>query len=265
MNAATSYRSWLPKGAVDAARVDRAFAESIQSWSGKWFARGKVRPLGPLAAGSAGPGTLDKGMQWHSLREGLALGVVDKATGALATSMLDANLGGTALTSGDRGLIEQITVACLDDLRGTLAAFFDIAADGRWRTDSEADLPPAKDAWTCALGLKDGEPLIRLIVQHNLVVAFRKSRISFPAASVDLRPLAEALEKQPVGVSARLGQCAMTLPDLAALNEGDVLVLDRTMDTPLELAIDGQVKLGRCVLEQEDERLLFRISKPLSG
>lgn len=261
----SSCRSWLPKGAVNAAIVERELVEALQTWSEKWFVRGGPRPLGPFTSGSNVAAMRGEGMGWQVLEEGVAFGVADKATGVLAALMLDANLNGTTLTTRDRELLEHVTTVCIDDLRHALTALFGLPADACWQVDPRVDFPMADDAWGCSLGMRDREPLIRLIVEQGAIVAFRKGRIRSHTDPVELGSLTEALEKQCVELSARLGQCEMMLSDLAALNEGDVLILDRKSDALLELAIDRQVKSARCVLEQENEELLLKISKPFSG
>lgn len=261
----SGFKSWLPKGALDATAMDRVFSEAVRSWSEKWFARNGPRPLGPFAPGLAGNAAHREGLSWHVLDAGLALSVADRATGLLAASILDADLGGAALTPRDRKLIERVTSDCLADLRKALAERFAIASAEPWRTGGQPGFAAAADSWSASLGMGDREPLLRIVAGHDLMAAFRRASIPPPPRPAVLGSLSKGLEGQELVLSALLGRCRMNLSDLGALEEGDVLILDRQADSRLELAIDGEAKGGSCVLEQQGERLALKISNPLAG
>jgi flagellar motor switch/type III secretory pathway protein FliN len=261
----SGFKSWLPKGALDASAIDRVFSEAVRSWSEKWFARNGPRPLGPFAPGLAGKAVQREGLSWHVLDSGLALSVADRATGLLAASILDADLSGVVLTPRDRKLIERVASDCLADLRTAVTERFAIGSVEPWRTGEQPGFASVADSWSASLGMNDREPLLRIVAGHDLMIAFRKASIPPQPRPAVLGSLSKGLEGQELGLSALLGRCRMNLSDLGALEEGDVLILDRQTDSKLELAVDGEAKGGSCTLEQQGERFALKISNPLAG
>jgi flagellar motor switch/type III secretory pathway protein FliN len=260
---ALPFSPWLPSSALDSPAIDEALRASVREWSAKWFARGGLRPSGPFARGNIAKLLHDK-VVWRAVPDGLAVGAAERATGALAAAMLDADFSGTNLLPKDRQLIERLAGECLEDLRIRLARLFGLPEKLEWQESVD---PPrmSGEVWTCRFGLNDREPLVWLAVDRARVVMLRRSRLRRSSDGVRLRPMAEALAKQPLALSARLGRCEITLSDLTALSEGDVIVLDRRLDEPLELAVEGQVKPGCCLVEEaDDDQLRLKISTPPS-
>lgn len=261
-SSAAPCRPWLPPSALDPAEIDGALAQCIAAWSQNWFARGRLRLLSRFSPALTWKPQVN-GKSWHVASQGAALGVADKAAAALVKSMIDADPGSASLTARDRALIERLLDACLGDLRGSLERLLGISGESSWQT--AAQFPAEQGDWTCTLGFIDREPVIQLVVRHDLLIAFRKLRVRSPGRPAELQPMTCALERQPVTISARLGQCSMMLPDFAALAEGDVLILDRPLDGLIELAINGDVRSSGCALEQDDGRLFLKFSQSLSG
>jgi flagellar motor switch protein FliM len=116
-----------------------------------------------------------------------------------------------------------------------------------------------------ALGPSDNAPAVRVLVSHELAANIVRSSARPGRKPAPLRPLAEALARQNVGVSAVVGRCELSLGEFAGLSAGDVLVLDAPAGGTLPLAIDGVARQGRCAVEQEDGHLLLKIIQPLTG
>lgn len=74
------------------------------------------------------------------------------------------------------------------------------------------------------------------------------------------------LEAVKVTVDVRVGRVASTVGDLLALRDGQVLTLDRSLDEPLDVLIDGQV-VARGTLVAVGEHFGLRLTQApaLSG
>ena len=254
-------RAWLPEPALDPAVVEPMLAAAVESWSRKWFARRPVRRLGPLRRGPAGRETFAAEI-WHRLEDGLSLAVGRRLE--IAGAMLDHAVVERTLSPADRAVLDGLAAGCIDDLRQRLCDLLRLPPDAAWQS---RETPPAiePDAWSCLLGQDDGEPLVRLVLSHDLFVGLVKLSARTPAPPLRLRPVAEGLAAQPVAVSAFLGGCQLPLAEIAALVPGDVLVLDRDLDEALELALDDGGRSGGCALHLESGQLLLKLTSPFFG
>lgn len=67
-----------------------------------------------------------------------------------------------------------------------------------------------------------------------------------------------------VAVSVELGTCAMRLRDICGLGEGQVVMLDRLVDEPLDLLVNGTV-VARGEVVAEGNRFGLRILELAGG
>lgn len=254
-----AYTAWLPRGAFANGGTDRRLEQAVAEWSQRWFADRTVAPFKGRAA-SAG----SEGLEIHRLDEGLALAANADARIGAAGAMLDAAIDARKARPADRRLFDRLAAACFDDLRARLAEAFGLGRDARWRPGDRTEAPP--DEGARAFAFDDGdEPLFSLFVTRALEVAAIKSDLRPAPASPPLQPLAASLGAQRVELSALLGRCGLTIAELSGLTGGDVLVLDRDLDAALDLAVDGQVKRGRCSVGQDGERLRLTITQTPNG
>ena len=259
------FRTWLPSGALGGGAIDRLLAETISQWSDHWFARRLMRGIGESASLDRAELGRMRDLQLRFTEGGLALALEDDAMMVIARMMLDESDDRHARTVADEELVERLATACIEDLCTRLAGTFGLARGTAWRRGGMDSLPFA-EARVFALGPSEKAPTIRVLVSHDLVAGIvRSSATPAHKPAVPLRPLAEALAKQKIGLSALIGRCELSLGDFAGLAQGDVLVLDAATDAKLPLAIDGVARSGRCAVEQEDGQLRLKIVKPLTG
>jgi hypothetical protein len=258
------FRTWLPSGALGGGAVDRLLAETTGQWSDHWFARRLMRAVGETA-------TLDRtelgrmrDLQLRYVDAGLALALEDDAAIVIARMMLDEPPDRQPRTEADGELVERLAAGCIDDLCSRLASAFGLGRTPAWRRGG-IDALPFEEACVFAFGPSEKAPTVRLLVSHERVAGIVRSSARPARKPAPLRPLAEALAKQSVGVSAVLGRCELSLGEFAGLAPGDVLVLDASTVGTLPLAIDGQPRPGRCAVEQEDGQLRLKIVKPMTG
>ncbi len=258
------FRTWLPSGALDGGAVVRRLEDVAGQWSGHWFARRLMRTLGegaPLDRSELGR---IRDLRLRCAEGGLALALEEDAWLVIARMMLDEPADRQAQGPADEQLLEHLAATCIEDLCDRLAGAFGLARGPAWRRGG-VDALPFAEARIFALGPSDRTPTIRILVANELAAGFVRSTARPGRRPVPLRPLGEALAKQNVGLSARVGRCELSLGEFAGLAPGDVLVLDSATADALPLAIDGIARPGRCTVEQEDGQLRLKIVKPLTG
>lgn len=256
-------RTWLPSGALGGA-VERLLAETSGQWSDHWFARRLMRRVGESASLDRGELGRMRDLQLRYVEAGLAIALEDDSRLVIARMMLDEPADRAALTEADEELVERLAAACIDDLCARLAGAFGLGRAPSWRRGG-IDMLPFAEALVFALGPSDNAPTIRVLVAHELAATIVRSSAKPGRRPAPLRPLAEALARQDVGLSAVVGRCELKLGEFAGLAPGDVLVLDAATGGTLPLAINGVARSGRCAVEQENGQLRLKIVKPLIG
>ena len=257
-------RTWLPSGALGSGAVDRLLAATTGEWSDHWFARRLMRGVGESASlDRAEPGRM-RDLQLRYSEGGLALALEDDAADVIARLMLGEPADRRAQTEADAQLVERLATACLDDLCDRLAKAFGLVRAPAWRRGGIETLPFA-EARVFAFGPSDTEPTVRILVAHELAAGIIRSSAKPGRKPAPLRPLAEALARQNIGLSAVVGRCELSLGEFAGLAPGDVLVLDASTGATLPLAINGVARPGRCALEQDNGQLRLKIVQPLTG
>ena len=259
-----AWKPWLPDTAAGAAAVERRFAEIVENWSAHWFARQILLPADPAASPAVEP----EGLRLLRSEEGLTLGTDAAARRTIALLMLDAPAAQDAGTEDDGRLLERLANSVLDDLCGRLSVGSGTPATAtRWLEADEAS-PQEDGAAFMAFASTPRHPLVRLSVPRSIAATLARQKQSSStgtASLAPLAPLADALRRQPVRLSAHLGSCRVTLADLVGLEPGDVLVLDTPLAEPVPLVLDGGSRAGSCSVQQENDRLQLRVVAPPGG
>jgi flagellar motor switch/type III secretory pathway protein FliN len=250
----TQARAWLPAGALDDGTLAALVSGAVEAWSAKWILRGSMEVVKPLAP-IVGPAPAGR---WRVLPEGAALAVEEEAELALAAMMLDAATVARAPTEADRRLCHALAQTAITDLCRRLASAFGLPGDSLWR-DAEARAFDGS-GFGCEIGRAGQPAAMQLRVSTESAVAVRRgSARSVPQRSA-LGPLDEALAKQRVGLSARLGRCHLTLAEFTGLGPGDVLILDQDPAGPLDLTVEGaDPPVARCAIEEDGHGYRLKI------
>ena len=251
-------KAWLPDGALSGGAVERACADAVAKWTDTWFARRLPAPPEPVAAAARA----GDGLDCRTHEDGLCVSTSSAARYAMAGLMLDVVVDGAALNAADKAALEALAGGCIEDLCTELARAFGLGGSA-WERGG-VDLA-GHEARCYAVGLGGGAPPIRIAVETSAAVGLIKAAAPAADKRPPLQPLRQGLSRQTVGLSARLGCCDLSVAELAALQPGDVLVLDRLLDDPLDLAVAGEPTRASCTVEQEGGSLHLKILKPLGG
>ena len=255
-----AFKSWLPDEALRSGAVERMLRDTANAWSEAWFARQLIRLIETAGHPSERPAT-DSDWTCRSHSGGIGVATGGSAKLALAGLILDTSIEAGALRPADRLLLDRLAMRCIEDLCQRLSDVF--GYDGTWQDDIR--LAQVQDGHFYRLGPTAGTPLVQVGIDTAAAVALIKGQAATAEALAPLQSIQAALRHQPVLLSARLGQCEVALAELAGLEAGDVLVLDRNLDHPAELAVEGKSSPGRCNVTPAGDKLQLTILKPLSG
>lgn len=254
------YRAWLPREALDPKAAEDLLSRVVERWSRKWFAARQFRVTPAVRVERQAPASGER-FEWHLLEEGLAVGIADGAHVDLARAMLDLRGGDELRSPTDKAVAAAMAAACLEDLRGCLCDALRVGRDFVWRT-AEGSAPDRFVPFLRFDAEIAGSPSpLRFLIDRELLVALVKLALTTAPAPLRLRPVTDALARQPVRVSAFVGACELSLAEACDLAAGDVLILDEDAGAPLNLALDEGSRSGRCIVERDGDRLRLHITE----
>ncbi|HEU0065774.1 MAG TPA: FliM/FliN family flagellar motor C-terminal domain-containing protein [Sphingomonas sp.] len=243
-----SPRSWLPAGTPPPPALDRLIADSVAAWSRHWLA-GE-----PLPAAAIAP-IVPPAFAWREAGDGLLLGTLAMTPAVIGARMLDVTA--QARSGADLALLEGLAERCLIDLRLRFAAAAGLGQDVAWH-------PATPDAAYTAIVGDPHQPTLAIGLTPALFA--RMVRQLLPRC--DAPPLGsarDALAATPIKVGAAIGACRLTVADLAALEVGDVLRLDRTVSAPVPIVVDGTpLPRGRIAVIAAEPQPFLRLVEPLT-
>jgi flagellar motor switch/type III secretory pathway protein FliN len=221
-------------GTTDRARVLDFVERRVGAWCDEWLARGAQRPAVSwqsaaeehswLVAGAGSAHTVALGCSEEWLDDA-ALLLVGEAAG-------EARIGASQLTG-------EIARSALQDLAVALCP----AAGAReWRDEVPLDRLQLPGSGYVLMRLDFGaaRPPLSVLGWPGWLAHELDAEVAVPArASTALTSPRQALERQVIVLQAVLGVAELTVTELAALCQGDVLLLDRRLEQPLALCAEG--------------------------
>lgn len=254
----TDIRSWLPAEAIQRGVRDVPMRASVRDWASSWFAlgqaaAGQVDVTGdPVATTEPGKA---RGTCWQ-LADGVVLALATDAEARIAAAMFGAPDDPALLTAADRAALDAAAEACIADLRARLASALRLGG-GAWRGGTPDGFPAPW--WTWRVADRGGSTLLEIALSEELIARRVRAALAPAPAPRDLSSFAAALSDQVVAVSALVGRSRLTTTELAGLARGDVLVLDRDLDKPADIAVEHRPKSLRCTVDRRDDRLQLTI------
>ncbi|WP_420606054.1 FliM/FliN family flagellar motor C-terminal domain-containing protein [Novosphingopyxis sp.] len=254
----TAAEPWLPPSAIDPQRLDDIVSAVSARWSAKWFRSSAVAPT-PLQPVTDLPQDCDT--RWGLDGGALWIGLVSGTFEAMASALLGEPVTDSRLRDDDRELVRKLADRCRADLMVSLAEAFGYDTAEPWKSGA---VRTGSDCHGCDLNWQNGKMFARLAVAGNLFVRLTKARLPRPAARPSLAAMDEALDDQTVRLSGRLGTAKLTLAQAEALHPGDVILLGKAMDEPLDLLLDGvPIAHSRCRIGGDERRLALELTGTL--
>jgi hypothetical protein len=238
---------WLPDACLESERAARRTGETVADWSRRWIAGGRWQALGRWSE-TAG----DDEAAWSPLRSGRA--TIEAAPGAvtrLALAMLGEE-NRSSFTLRDHKFLRRLAGRAIDDLAALIDALLPVdgGSAGTW-----AGIP-----WSLPVGAT-GEPLMRISIARADLCQLAHQAFPRGAASA-LASRGSAVADLRVSIGAHLGMTAMDIAQVAALEPGDVIVLDRQLSAPATLLVAGRQTALACTLRQKDASLVLELTEP---
>jgi len=223
---------WLPAEALNPAHFERAISSLVDDWGSHWFAQAKPNCRIRLREIN----TIDSArLARRSWGNECSVSLDEAGRLALAEAMLDRAIAANAVMPADRPLLNDVTNRCLDDLLGRLSWLID---GDRSPTISD-DNVPSEPGICWEIGLKRSGVTVNLAVHCSALVRWRKA-LAPADETPKLTSLLVALRNQSVRIDLDAGHGSLSLAELENLAQGDVVVLDRRIDGPLELLASGR-------------------------
>jgi flagellar motor switch/type III secretory pathway protein FliN len=237
-----SVREWLPAGAFTTETLRAALAPPVEEWALCWFGAAAAW----IAEGGHG------GAQTTSV-SGAARGarVVLDGPGrrALLELALAVELGGASLNELDRRLLDAVADRLVEDLLERVERHLGDPAAAH-RGQPEASVRLASRAGDMGF----------LHVAAGALVPLLKRRMARYLPVGTLGDRRRTLEAVPVAVEAVLGRVELTVDELDGLAVGDVLVLDRALDAPVDLRVGAcGAPLGAGRLKKDQGRVAVHL------
>lgn len=243
-------KAWLPSSAITKADEEAAVNTIAGQWAGAWFAAARPPRL-TRAADLA-----HRRFAWCQAGEAWA-GLEEEEAVNLGLALC----AGRADPANPRD--RKVLSALAEEACGDLAARFVPDAIGK---DASSG-PPAPQQVRVGFVLQsaDRQWSLGLALGHDALIGTRR-RLAASGYLPPLGSLTKALAAVTCPLSIRLGSARLSAADLASLDSGDVIMLDRAMKDELELALAGQpLSRGGARIESASEELRFSIVTPIAG
>jgi flagellar motor switch/type III secretory pathway protein FliN len=243
---------WLPPDALSPERVQPLLARIVDAWSGHWFAGARAAE----AAAFRDNGPRETG--WRSLPNVASIALTADASAAIAGAMIGATVPRANLRPGDRTIVEHLASTCADDLLRRLG---EIASPGSRAVEiarGQMDLPDCS-WWELLVGPEKRR--VKLALARSTMIELIRRQLPAP----DNRPLQsrrKGLAGQRIAIDAELGRCPISLADLQDLSIGDVLIVDRSTNTPVDVRVNGLASPLRAALESDEGMTALILAAP---
>jgi flagellar motor switch/type III secretory pathway protein FliN len=212
-------REWLPHAAFTEDAVRPVLAGPIAAWGARWFVEGLPQMTSvrhPECESRPAQCLQVQGKNCHA-------GLSGRAKRALVEAALGVDLSGLTLMESDHKILDSFATEAISDLLGAL----DDIGDG-----SAGDV---LFSITIALGGK--EIAVVALSCQALIPAMKAAIGPRRRSEKPLGSRTEALKPAKLVAQGVLGHAELTLDELKDLVVGDVIILDNSLQNPVELRL----------------------------
>lgn len=235
-------RSWLPASTLGLDIVGPALAPLLDAWTDSWFTRARTELVAcqQLDRVPAQAAAAQRIMLEHS---GCFLDLSARGKRTLLEAALGIDLSEVALAEADHRLLDSFATDIGDDLLK--------------RIDPAPH--PAKDS-LFRLELKlNHEELLFLHCPASLLISAIKARAQQNSKLTPLDRRWNAVGSASITAAALAGRALLSIDELDGLGVGDVVILDRRTDDPIDLVLasSGEVIAHGKISRDQDRRTLI--------
>jgi flagellar motor switch/type III secretory pathway protein FliN len=229
-------REWLPYGVVTDDTVRLAVEDALTRWHDRWFV-GPYASVSDMTAAreAAWSDSDDGGWRIHGAMVGVR--IRRQALSRMVDKVLDTNSEGLSLTEADRHVMKGLERKIVETLAIDVEQAFGLTGELKAAPEKQRDALAENGGLLVVLKDPAGREILTLGLPTAITLPILKGRLGPPAPRKEgLQPLTGALGPASVGVEAVVGSVELTLTELSNLGVGDVLVLDRVVDEPVDIA-----------------------------
>ncbi len=219
-------KNWLPIDAFTLDLVKSVLADPIAGWSDSWFTRATAS-ISAVRTGGRQPVATAQSLSIQGSQ--VVLDVPAHRKRLLLQALLGMDLSTETLGEADRHVLDVFVTKVVEDLVSTVEG----AIAG---ADDTADRGPLVEV-TLSMSAHDvlgiWLPVAALVPLVKGHLGGAREQLAAP------RNRSEALRGTQIAMNAVVGRAELTMNDLQELNAGDVLILDRALNEPIELRVPG--------------------------
>lgn len=233
---------WLPDACLTDHRAAQPMAQIVLAWAKDWFVSSPWQVLGNWDEVTSSQDELASKTLGRA--SGIEITGTAKSEIALGLAVLKAKEH-TSLTSDDEDLLTKLGARAIADLADRISQSSQLEV----KTNDAQISGVFSKTYSLLIG-QPGDTQIALECSMAQLVTMTRAtypKLLEPAVST---PVAELIAELSVKVSARIGTAQITLRDLAELEVGDLLLLDK-----------GPGDFATLVIEEETSSLAFTISE----
>ncbi|WP_164119023.1 flagellar motor switch protein FliM [Sphingorhabdus sp. Alg239-R122] len=197
----------------------------------------------------------------------MAIGYCENAELELALLLLGMDMPVTRISQADKSVLLTLGKRCLDDLYDRITTTL---SDVLKNPSGFPDTAPMETAnamlsdsfWSGEVVGKNQVRSIRLgFAVHEDVLIRHRLRMSKPLhRNTQLTDRMHAIGDCAVTIGGRIGATSLSVAELNALEAGDVLILDQSVEDNIELTVDGNAgAIPACTLRQNEDGFYLEI------
>lgn len=229
--------NWLPASAFSAAAMEKCLKIPVAEWALRWFGDKKsVR----IMMKHDSKGRLTDFAKAEIFRGGIATIAQSGANKRhLLQAALNVSMADKSLTPADHQLLDAFSADIVKDLSHEVSK----------NLKSERNIDEEK-----SIGLNvliEGMEVSTIFIPTSAALLAIKEQIPRSRREENFADRIQALGRNPIAAEAILGQAEITIEDLEDLSVGDVLVLNRQCDQPIDFRVAGTSKfVASCHFEK---------------
>ena len=244
-----SCQCWVPDSALLDGVLETRFLNLSLDWARHWFAADTCLQV-DVALNHFEDHCGDKVVTCLGAEEGDA--IIGLATGGdevIARTMLAIPMKKGKPNVADRQLFQRMAEVGVQDFGERLAVI--VPKGGSLTQSTPTDLEKGK-RFVVSVSVA-GRVVLDVSFACGLAAALRKSLVEVPPVVRGCGSFLDAIRFQTVRVGARLGASLLTVSEFDALAAGDIILLDQSVNDPVELTIEDVPAGSRCAtLEASD-------------
>lgn len=250
---------WLPSAALSDHKLAEAIDAIVRVWAEEWFHAPLLTRTGQDCDARPAPHVSAEFLKAHTLT--LYLSEIDQVS--LGAAML-----GLCADSSEPGDIDVLTGLARTAGEALLARVgAQLVSSGHDELAHSTPREPRRED-VIRFDIAFESPRLTLVLEmprFQAVEARCLLAARFKEPPVLTNPIG-ALSDIAVELGALVGSAELTVPEIGNLGPGDVIVLDKCVDAPIELEIDRTIKTNlMCLLQPDADRLQLALINPTAS